>query len=166
MVLFRNIGWIPIIFLLGFGCKAPKTIAAAEKGNEEVRTSEDPMIMTIIFSLTALDSLEIPRLEINDVITSGGFLKDKKTKQHQTPDEGLNFHILDIEGTILEEQYISNPLKKRYETNEDNGLLKSHEIDLNTATFSIRIQKNPRVHSLKVYFTRQSELILIKHLEL
>lgn len=166
MPIYRTFGWILIILLLGFGCKAPEITSSADKQQEQGNTPVNPMIMTVIFQITAMDSTETPGLELEGVITSKGILKENPSKPTQIHNNGLYIHILDKEKTILREQFITNPLKKRYETIDDDGLLKSHDLELDSATFSIRIQENPRVHSLQVFVVEKSGLILIKHLEL
>ncbi|KAA3628091.1 MAG: hypothetical protein DWQ02_19385 [Bacteroidetes bacterium] len=147
-----------------FGCK----IAEAPIANELDKESEKntPQILTLIFKMEARDESTIPKIELSQKIISNGFLKSPKLTKSSPGNEYLLIQVLDSENNILKQTEIPHPLKKRYETTNDQGLLESHEVFLQEEFFPLRIRNSDQLNSVKIILFKTDSQILLKHLHI
>ena len=156
---------LAIAVLLFPGCKTQFKNGAF---NEMPEPGEPvtPEVLTILLEIKNSEADELPDIAVHKIITSKGYLKASDLKDSHLVENGLIIQCVDTQDNVLKQESLPNPLQKRYETTDEHGQLISHQIQLESDIFSFRIQKNPKIHALKIYINRDQKQVLLTHLEL
>lgn len=159
---FFGICFISVLAILG--CKVAEAPLETDVSEESPKIT--PQILTLIFKIEAQDETVIPRVELSRKIIANGYLKNSKLTKSTPGSEYLLIQIFDFEDKILKQTVISHPLKKRYETTNDQGVLQSHEVFLQQEFFPVRLRNSNQLNSVKIFFIKAESQILLKHLHL
>ncbi len=146
------------------GCKVKKSSVLAKQ--DKAFEKQTPQILTLIFKIEAREETAIPNIELSQKILANGYLKNQKLTKNSFGSEYLLIQVIDSENNILKQTELPYPLKKRYETTNDQGLLESHEVFLQEEFFPLRIRNSNQVNSVKIFLIREDSQIFLKHLHL
>ena len=126
----------------------------------------EPKILTVLLKIKTIKDNPLPQIMLLDKISANGFLKNKTGEINLAIEGSLIVQIIDRQGIIIKEEQLPNPLQKQYETADEEGKLQSHPITLEAEVFSVRIQRNPELTSLKIYIIKDRKRFLLKQVQL
>ncbi len=80
------------------------------------------------------------KMDLINKIMAEGSIKETTANSRTDEKDDLKYSLLNKNKQIISEAYMQNPLDKRIEYIDENGLLGKKTIRLDSASFSLRIQ--------------------------
>lgn len=161
----------PHLYILGFilavtGCRVPSVDPVIPSTEVSPKEDEAPGILTLILKIKTSHDQTLPEINLDKSIVAKGFLKSKTPTVDLKKEESLLIEFFDLENNSLQINQVENPLKKRFESTDENGELQSHDIDLAEDFFSVRIQNTPKISRVKIYLVQRSQKILLQQIDI
>ncbi|MCB0653306.1 MAG: hypothetical protein KDC85_18675 [Saprospiraceae bacterium] len=161
----------PRLYILGFilavtGCKVPSVDPVMPSTEVSQKENRAPSILTLILKIKNSPDQTLPEVSLDQSIVAKGYLKNKTTTIDLNKEESILIEFFDRENNSLQIDQVESPLKKRFESTDENGELQSHDIELTEEFFSVRIQNTPEISTVKIYLVQRSQKILLQQIDI
>jgi hypothetical protein len=158
---------VPLSLMLLGACRTPSPLPNSEDSiQNQVNTPPTPKIFTIILKIRNVQGSQYPLFEIYKTITAEGHLKKTSSLIDYKNENSFIAELLNAKGQVVQSFQFQNPLKKSYETTDDDGNFQRHEIEIEEEYYSLRLQQSALISQLKLYLVQRKQPILLQQIDL
>ena len=156
-----------LILLLSGSCRTHPPVSTSEDSiQNQTDTPPTPEIFTLILKIKNVPGSQNPVFEIYKTITAKGHLKKTSSIINYKHEDSFIAELIDAKGRVIQSFQFQNPLKKSYETTDDDGNFQRHEVEIEEDYYSLRLQKSALITQLKLYLVQKEQPILLQQIDL
>ena len=151
-----------LLFVLSFLSCTPKNKSLA---SAKVIENEIPQIVFLTFNVVKDTLTKKVSISLKNKIVVNGKFKDQEQISAKNSPNNLTL-VFGNGNKVLKEIYIEHPLYKRVDVYGDKGEISTKEINLTTAEFTLRIEKQKEINKVTIHefvnFTETKSINILK----